>query len=105
MPPLFFINVFNGIRFLTRATYRSALDHLLMVLLSSLCSHVQRITAANGSAFVSTVTPANLYPRRMSFLVRWNVTRNAREYRLSQTGTRRTPPCRRKNIRPASVWD
>src|SRR5712691_1262564 len=70
MPPLFFINVFNGIRFLTRATYRSALDHLLMVLLSSLCSHVQRITAANGSAFVSTVTPANLYARRMSFLVR-----------------------------------
>jgi len=69
-PPLFFINVVSRWRgFLTRATYRSALDHLLIVLWSSLCSHVERMITANGSALVSTRRPANLYARRMSFLV------------------------------------
>src|SRR6266478_231469 len=70
-PPLFFINVVSGWRgFLTRATYRRALDHLLIVLLSALPSHVQRMTTASGSAFMSIGSPANLYARRISLLVR-----------------------------------
>ena len=53
-PPTSFINAFNCAgATLLRATYRNALAHLLMVLLSALSSLVQRMTAVNGSAFLS----------------------------------------------------
>jgi len=59
IPPLFFINVFKGVRFLTKATYLNALDHLLTVLRSSFSSHVQRMMTVNGSAFLASGNSAN----------------------------------------------
>ena len=51
------------------ATYRSARAHLLIVLLSALSSHVQRMTAVNGFAFLSKGRLANLKACRRSLLV------------------------------------
>jgi hypothetical protein len=51
---------------------------LLIGLLSSLGSHVQRMMTAKGAAFISTGNPANLHARRTSILVchgaLWRVT-------------------------------
>src|SRR5258708_3520995 len=70
-PPLFFMNGMRRTRgFLDRAAYRRARLHLLMVLRSNFFSQVQRMTTANGSAFISIISPANLNARRISLLVR-----------------------------------
>jgi hypothetical protein len=45
------MNVFNWVGdTLQRATHRNARAHLLIVLMSTLSSHVQRMMAVNGSA-------------------------------------------------------
>jgi hypothetical protein len=54
---------------LQRATYRNALAHLLIDLLSALPSLVQRMTAVNGSAFLSNGMSDNLNACRRSFFV------------------------------------
>src|SRR5258707_839425 len=70
-PPRFLMNGLSRTRgFLNRAAYRRARLHLLMVLRSNFFSQVQRMTAANGSAFISIISPANLNARRISLLVR-----------------------------------
>src|SRR6266403_3683411 len=69
-PPLFFRKGMRRTRgFLDRAAYRRARLHLLMVLRSNFFSQVQRMTTANGSAFISIGNPANLDARRTSFLL------------------------------------
>jgi len=48
------MNFFSPVSgFLQRATYHNALDHLLIILVSTVLLHVQRITALKGSALLS----------------------------------------------------
>jgi hypothetical protein len=61
IPPTCFMKVLTGMSGpLVLATYRSARAHLLIALLSISSSHVQRMTAVNGFAFLANGRLANL---------------------------------------------